>query len=174
MFALCWVVECITHKHLWGGLTGLYHSRYTNYYHAFSLTVFSFLPNRNGPLSIFFLAVDPSYCWLYPSKQAVDFFMLFACLYHALFSHWNASLSKFWQWIPLHVLLALADYWLRQVWIISKVSLTPGSQPGYKLNCTHRVGGWGERLNKFHGQYRYLPGTHHCLTTQLTDLVWSD
>ena len=122
----------------------------------------------------FFLAVDPSYCWLYPSKQAVDFFMLFACLYHALFSHWNASLSKFWQWIPLHVLLALADYWLRQVWIISKVSLMPGSQPGYKLNCTHRVGGWGERLNKFHGQYRYLPGTHHCLTTQLTDLVWSD
>ena len=122
----------------------------------------------------FFLAVDPSYCWLYPSKQAVDFFMLFACLYHALFSHWNASLSKFWQWIPLHVLLALADYWLRQVWIISKVSLTPGSQPGYKLNCTHRVGGWGERLNKFHGQYRYLPGTHHCLTTQLTDLVWCD
>ena len=33
------------------------------------------------------LAADLSYCWLYPSKQAVDCFMLFARLDHVLLTN---------------------------------------------------------------------------------------
>ena len=39
---------------------------------------------------------------------------------------WNGQSSKFWQRISLPMLLALADYWSRGVWIISQVPLTPG------------------------------------------------
>ena len=55
--------------------------------------MFSFLPNQNDPLNKL-LAADPSYCWLYPSKQAVDRFMLFTCLYHVLFSHLECSVKQ--------------------------------------------------------------------------------
>ena len=41
-----------------------------------------FYPNRNALPSNFWQRISPtfSYVWLYPSKQAVDCFMLFACL----------------------------------------------------------------------------------------------
>ena len=66
-----------------GGLTGLYHCRHTNYHHAFHLycVLFSTKPEHSAEQ---LLAADPSYCWLYPSKQAIDCFMLFAHLYHVL------------------------------------------------------------------------------------------
>ena len=75
--------------------------------------------------------------WLYPSKQAVDCFMLFAHLYHVLFSHLKCSVKQVLTTDPisLPVLLALADYWSWRVWIME--------------------GGVGNRLNKFIGQYRY-------------------
>ena len=44
-----------------------------------ALTVFSSRPNWNGSAEQL-LAADLSYVWLYPSKQAVDRFMCFACL----------------------------------------------------------------------------------------------
>ena len=40
------------------------------------------------------LVADPSYCWLYPSKQAIDNFMLFAHLYRVLFSHLKHSVEQ--------------------------------------------------------------------------------
>ena len=46
-----------------------------------AFTVFSFLPNQNaGSTEQLLAAADLSYVWLYPSKQAVDCFMLFAHL----------------------------------------------------------------------------------------------
>ena len=56
-------------------------------------TVFSFIPNRNCSAKQL-LAADLSYCWLYPSKQAVDYFMLFAHLYYVLFSHLEHSVEQ--------------------------------------------------------------------------------
>ena len=86
-----WTVECITPKHLEVcGLTGLYHCRHTNYHCAFRLYHARSLFYQTRML----WAVDPSYCWLYPNKQAVDCFMLFACLYHVLFSRLEHSVKK--------------------------------------------------------------------------------
>ena len=44
-----------------------------------TFTVFSFLPNLEHSAEQL-LAADLSYIWLYPSKQAIDRFMLFARL----------------------------------------------------------------------------------------------
>ena len=89
--SIIWSVECITRKHRWGGgLTGLYHCRHTNYYRAFRLSLCSFFYQYKPELSPAeqLPAADPSYCWLYiVLKQAVDRFMLFARLYHVLFSY---------------------------------------------------------------------------------------
>ena len=49
---------------------------------------------QTGTLHEKLLAADPSYCWLYPSKQAVDCFMLFVCLYHVLFFHLDCSIEQ--------------------------------------------------------------------------------
>ena len=59
------------------GLTGLYYFRHTNYHHTFHLyhVLFSTKPEC---LAEQLLAADLSYYWLYPSKQAVDCFMVFA------------------------------------------------------------------------------------------------
>ena len=89
-------------------LSGLYHCWHTNYYRAFRLyrVLFSTKLERSAEQ---LLAADPLYCWLYPSKQAVDRFMLFVCLYHVLFSHLEPSVE---QVVAAHLpmLLALADY----------------------------------------------------------------
>ena len=68
------------------------------------------------------------------------YFLTFTIVYSPT---WNTQSRKFWQQILLPVLFALVDYWSWQVWIISKVPLTPQSQPGYKIYCTQRgsVGG---------------------------------
>ena len=69
-------VEYIIRKHLFGGgLTALYqYYRQRNYYCTFRLYRVLFSTKQ-------LLATGSSYCWLYPSKQAVDHFMLFAHLY---------------------------------------------------------------------------------------------
>ena len=76
-----------------GGLTGLYYCRHTNYHRASCLycVLFSTKPERSAEQ---LLAVDLSYCWLYPSKQAVDHFMLFAHLDHVLFSRLKCSVDR--------------------------------------------------------------------------------
>ena len=40
------------------------------------------------------LAADSSYCCLYPSKQSIDRFMFFACLYSVLFSNLEHSVEQ--------------------------------------------------------------------------------
>ena len=127
-----------------GGLTGLYHCRHTNCYRVFHLyrVLFSTKPECSTEL---LLAADLSYSWLYPSKQAIDRFMLFAHLYILPPGTQSRASSGNWKQI---LLLALADYRSQQVWIISKVPLMPRSQPGYKSNCIWRVvGGVRERIN---------------------------
>ena len=74
------------------------------------------------------LAADPSYCWLYSSKQAIDCFVLFAHLHGVLFSHLECSVE--------------------QVLAVDPSACTVGT------TCTR---GWGEGLNKLHGQIGYLP-----------------
>ena len=73
-----------------GGLTGLYHC---NYHRASCLhhVLFSTKPERSAEQ---LLAADLSYCWLYPSKQAVDRFVLFSHLDHVLFSHLERSVRE--------------------------------------------------------------------------------
>ena len=77
-----------------GGLTGLYYCRYTNYHRASRLYRVLFTkPERSAK---WLLAVDLSYCWLYPSKQAINCFMLFACLDRVLFSRLKCSVEQVW------------------------------------------------------------------------------
>ena len=73
---------------LWGGLTGLYHCRHINYHHAFRLyhVLFSIKPECSAEQ---LLAVDPSYCSLYPSKQAINHFMLLHAFTVFYFPTWN-------------------------------------------------------------------------------------
>ena len=66
-----------------GGLTGLYHCRHTNYRHASRLHRVLFA-TETGRSAEQLLAADLSY-WLYPSKQVVDRFVLFASLDRVLF-----------------------------------------------------------------------------------------
>ena len=101
-----------------------------------------------------FLAVEFSYCWLYPGKQAVDYFMLLRALTVFCFLTWNAQSRMFWQWLSLPVLLV---YWSREVWIIP---LTPGQSQVINLIVHDRVRWAGYRLNKLINsmtQYRYSP-----------------
>ena len=67
-----------------GGLTGLYHCRHTNYWRASCLYRVLFA-TETGRSAEQLLAADLSYYWLYPSKQAVDRFVLFARLNRVLF-----------------------------------------------------------------------------------------
>ena len=76
-----------------GGLTGLYHCRHTNYCCASHLTMFSFTTKPEHSTEQL-LAADLSYCWLYPSKQAVDRFMLFVRLDRVLFSCLERSVEQ--------------------------------------------------------------------------------
>ena len=85
-----WTVECITRKHQWGWFD---HCRLINYHCASRLyrVLFYTKPECSAKQ---LLAADLSYCWLYPSKQAVDCFMLFAHLYYVLFSHLEHSVEQ--------------------------------------------------------------------------------
>ena len=132
-----------------GGLTGLYHCKYTNYHRASRLyrVLFSTKLERSAEQ---LLAADLSYCWLYPSKQAIDRFML--CTLTVFYSPtWNAQLWKIWQQISLPILLALADYWSWRVWLTSQVPLTPGQSQVINWIVHDRVRWAGYKLNKFHG-----------------------
>ena len=106
-----WTVSCITRKHQWGWFVLLQAYKLSQY--------FSPLPcsNWNTPPSNFWQQISHTVGCIPASKQAVDRFMLFVRL---------AQSSKFWQWISLPVLLALADYWLVGVRITSQVPLTWG------------------------------------------------
>ena len=128
MFALkiyAWTVLCITCKHLEGGLTGLYYCRHTIIVVLLAFTVFSFLPNWNTLPSNFWQWISRSVGCIPTNKPSIA--SCFSCALSVFYSPaWNAQSSKFWQWLSLPVLLALADYWSRGVWIILQVPLTPG------------------------------------------------
>ena len=125
-----------------GGLTGLYHCRHTNYRRAFRLyrVLFAAKPEYSAEQ---FLAADLSYCWLYPSKQAVDRFVLFACLDCVLFSRLKWSVKQ----VLTADLSAHAVDVSRLLIVRSMNNITcptdARTEPGYKLNSTRRdmVGG---------------------------------
>ena len=75
------------------GLTGLYYCRHTNYHCAFLLYCVFFCTKLERSAKQL-LAVDPSYCYIYHSKQAVNYFMLFVCLYYYLFFHLECSVKQ--------------------------------------------------------------------------------
>ena len=110
--------------------------------------MFSFLRNQNSPLSNFWQRISHIVGCIPANKPSIT-----SCFLHALTVFYsptcNAQLSMFWQRISLPPLLVLADYWLREVWILSQVPLTPGWSQVI-IWITHRVVGWDERLNKFH------------------------
>ena len=86
-----------------------------------------------------------------------------------LFSHLECSVEQVLAADPSSPYCwTLADYWLWRVWIISKCH---GHIQVINWIAHAGVGGYGEGLNKFHGQYRYSPGIHHGLTTQFADLA---
>ena len=119
-----WTVECITHKLQWvvvwlacttAGIQIIIM--------LVAFTMFSFLPKPECSAEQL-LAADLPYCWLYPSKQAVDRFMVFVCLHCVLFSWLKRSVKQ----------VLTADLSARTVdagrsvgvWITSQVPLTPG------------------------------------------------
>ena len=94
------------------------------------------------------LAADLSYCWLYPSKQAVGCFVLFACLHRVLFSCLERSVKQ----VPtanLSANLSAHAVGAGRLLIVRSMNNITGptadarTEPGYKSNCTHRgmVGG---------------------------------
>ena len=58
-----------------------------------AFTVFSFTTKLERSAEQL-VAADLSYCWLYPSKQAVDRFVLFAHLDRVLFSRFERSVEQ--------------------------------------------------------------------------------
>ena len=89
--------------------------------------LFSTKPER---LAKHFLAVELSYCWLYPDKQAVDYLMLFTCLDRVLFSHLERSVKDV-------LTVALSARVVGLLIARSMTGLTNArTEPGYKFNCT--------------------------------------
>ena len=130
-----------------GGLSGLYHCWHTNYCRASCLyrVLFSTKPECSTE---HFLAVEFSYCWLYPGKQAIDCFMLFMRLDRVLFSRLKRSVEDV-------LTVALSTHAVGLLIARSMNNITGPTnvriQPGYKLNCAHlhdRVRRAGYRLNK--------------------------
>ena len=120
-----------------GGLNGLYHCWHTNYRHASCLyrVLYSTKPERSAKQ---LLAADLSYCWLYPSKQAIDRFVLFACLDHHVFSHLERSVGE-----DLTADLSARTVGAGRLLIARSMNNITGptnarTGPGHKLNCTRR------------------------------------
>ena len=103
-----------------GGLTGLYHCRHINYCRASRLYRVLFsdqtgmlrrTTSGSGSLILLVVSQQTSH-WLLRA-----FHTPWPCSIPA----WNAQSSK----ISLPMLLVLADYWSRGIWIISQVPLMP-------------------------------------------------
>ena len=100
-----------------------------------AFTVFSFLTKLERCAEQL-LAADPSYCWLYPSKQVVDRFVLFAYLDRVLFSHLERSVE-----LVLTADLSACAVGTGRLLIARSMNNITGptdarTEPGYKLNCT--------------------------------------
>ena len=120
-----------------GGLTGLYYCRHANYHCASCLyrVLFSIKPECSAKQ---LLAADLSYCWLYPCKQAINRFMLFAHLDRVLFSCLKCSVEQ-----ALTVDLSACTVGVGRLLIGRRMNNIRGptnarTEPGYKLNCTQR------------------------------------
>ena len=84
-----------------------------------------FRPNRNAPPNNFWQQISHTVSCIPANKSSIT--LCFSRALTVFYSPpWNVQSSKFWQRISLPVLLALADYWLLGVWIISQVPVTPG------------------------------------------------
>ena len=123
-------------------MTGLYHCRHTNYCHAFHLycVLFSTKPECSAKQ---LLAGEHSYCWLYPSKQTVNCFMLFVHLYCVLLSHLECSVKQVLTADPSVHSAGAGRSLITTSMNNLKVPLMQRSQPDNKLNCTGK--GWWVR-----------------------------
>ena len=65
-----------------------------------AFTVFSFLPKPERSAKQL-LATDLSYCWLYPSKQAIDRFMVFVRLDRVLLSRLKRLVEQVLTALPI-------------------------------------------------------------------------
>ena len=132
-------VECITHKHASkkGGLTGLYHCRNTNYYHAFHFyIVWLFLPHQNTMPSNFWQRIPRTFLVVSQQTNCQSIASYFSHNFTVFNSPtWKAQSSQFWQQIPLAHCCGAGRLLIAA---ISKVPLMPQSQPGCKLNGTCR------------------------------------
>ena len=127
-----------------GWLTGLYHCRDTKSLLCFSPLLCS-LCYQTECSAEQLLAPDLSYCWLYPSKKAIDRFMLFACLDCVLFSRLEHQVKQ-----VLTANLSACAVGAGRLLIARSMNNITGptdtrTEPGY----THMEGysGWGERLH---------------------------
>ena len=122
------------------------------------------------PPSNFWHAADPSYYWLYPSKQVVDHFMLFVRFYCVLFSHLECSVEQ--------VLAAdLSAHTAGTGRLL--ITMTNNLKSPTNTTMTARLLYWiahgqvrwaGNRLNKFYWAIQILTCV---LTTQFADSAWS-
>ena len=137
-----------------------------------AFTVFSFMtkPERSAEQ---FLAADLSYCWLYPSKQAFDRFVLFARLDCVLFSRLECLERSVKQVLTAD--LSACAVGAGRLLIARSMNNITGptdarTEPGYKLNCTQ----WG----MVGGLETLLPCSnhpnYHVLTEQFADSVCSN
>ena len=131
-----WTVEYITHKHRWGVVW----VACTTAGIQIIVMLLAFTCSLLYQTGMFHRALSGSgallYCWLYPTKQAVNCFMLFARLDHVLFSHLEHSVKE-----VLIVALSARAVGLLIVRIMNNITGPTDAriQPGYKLNCTWQV-----------------------------------
>ena len=120
----------------------MYHCWHTNYRRAsrFYRVLFSTKPERSAE---HLLSANLSYGWFYPSKQAVDRFMLFVHLDCVLFSHLERVVEE-----VLTAELSACAVGAGRLLIARSMNNITGptdakTEPGYKLNCTRKgmVGG---------------------------------
>ena len=158
-----WVTQtsCFTDWHKVWNFVSLSEARFESF-----CVLFSTKPERSAK---HFLAAEFYYCWLYPGKQAIDYFMLFTCFDHVLFSHLERSVKD--------VLTVALSACAVRLFIARSMNNITGptntrTEPGYKLNCTWQVRWAGYRLNNRNTDIHLCSNyptllTEHSLTTMI-------
>ena len=134
-----WTVECITCKLRWGVVWLVCTTLAKVPLQAYKLSsCFSSSPcslcYRNGTFRRA-TSGSGSLVLLVVPQQTSRWSLRAFCTPWSCSISWNGQSSNFWRLISPPVLLALADYWLRGVWITTQVPLTPGLS---QMNCTRR------------------------------------
>ena len=117
----------------------MYHCRHTNYHHASHLyrVLFAIIPKRDTLLSNFWQRISRTVGCI-PTMQAINRFVLFACLDRVLFFYLKWSIKQ-----VLTVDLSAHAVGAGRLLIARSMNNITGptvtrTEPGYKLNCTGR------------------------------------